>query len=244
MKKMILTIIFILLGILCLGYGIIVRAVASGTGFFMVWLACGLGFFIIAGLTYFEIFGKLPKPLCIVGGVIIILGVALFISVEVLISTGFNEDGDKNLDYIIVLGAQIHSNGAPSTVLKYRLNKAIEYLNDNPDTLCIVSGGQGYNEPITEARGMSDYLIKQGIDENRIIIEDKSLNTNQNIKYSMEKVDISDKKVGVVTNNFHVYRATLIAKKQGLKDGEGIAAPTTKLYIPNKRILDFYSYIW
>lgn len=72
--------------------------------------------------------------------------------------------GETNLDYVIVLGTQIHESG-PSIVLKYRLDAAVLYLNENPGTICIVSGGQGKNEPYSEAEGMAKYLIEKGIPE-------------------------------------------------------------------------------
>ena len=90
---------------------------------------------------------------------------------------------DENLDYIIVLGAQVRADG-PSKVLKHRLNTAIDYLEKNPETICIVSGGQGYNEPCTEAQAMADYMEAVGIEKDRLILEDESKTTEQNIKYS------------------------------------------------------------
>lgn len=68
----------------------------------------------------------------------------------------FSSTGKQNLDYMIVLGAQVHEDG-PSVVLKYRLDAAIDYLNENPDTNCIVSGGQGANEPFPEAKGWNEW---------------------------------------------------------------------------------------
>ena len=72
----------------------------------------------------------------------------------------------------------------PRAALKYRLDEAVEYLEDNPKTICIVSGGQGANEPYSEAEGMAQYLKEQGIAASRILLEDKSLNTEQNMEYS------------------------------------------------------------
>lgn len=98
-----------------------------------------------------------------------------------------------------------------SPVLKYRLDKAVEYLNENPDTVCIVSGGQGSNEPWSEAEGMARYLQEKGIDTARILTEDQSQTTGQNITNS-KKLMKEGASVGIVTNNFHVFRALQIAK--------------------------------
>ncbi len=144
----------------------------------------------------------------------------------------FSEEGKPALDYIIVLGAQVWEDG-PSVVLKYRLDAANTYLEENPDTKCIVSGGQGYNEPFTEAEGMAKYLIEHGISAERILLEDQSTNTVENVRYSQRLMETTYKSVGIVTNNFHLYRAVEIAKKQGLQGVCGIAAKSTPLYLPN-----------
>ena len=243
MKDIILTLIFVVLGILCLGYGVIVKSVASGTGFYAVWIAMGMISFAVSFACLFGVFDKMPKSVLIGGGILLLIGAVLFIGVEALIASGFDENGDKDLDYIIVLGAQIHADGNPSSVLKYRLDKAKEYLDENPNTVCIVSGGKGSNEPITEADGMANYLINKGVDESRIIKEDKSMNTSENIEYTMQKVDLSGKTVGVVTNNFHIFRATHIAKKQGITNVQGISANATKLYIPNNMFREFFGMV-
>jgi uncharacterized SAM-binding protein YcdF (DUF218 family) len=142
------------------------------------------------------------------------------------------------MDYIIVLGAQVYENG-PSTVLQFRLDKAIEYLDDNPETICIVSGGQGYNEPFPEAVGMAAYLEDNGISEDRIILESESSNTEENIANSMVLIE-ETASVGIVTNNFHVFRAVQTAKREGLENVCGIAADTTKLYLPNNMLREFF----
>lgn len=144
----------------------------------------------------------------------------------------FSAKGSQKLDYIIVLGAQVREDG-PSVVLKYRLDAAIDYLNENSDTVCIVSGGKGANEPFSEAEGMAEYLLEKGIEEHRIILEDKSTNTVENIQNSKALMKESYNGVGIVTNNFHVFRAVQIAKVQGLEGVCGIAADSNLLYLPN-----------
>ena len=136
-----------------------------------------------------------------------------------------------NLRYYI-LGAQVREDG-PSVVLRYRLDAAIEYLNENPNTICIVSGGQGFNEPFSEADGMADYLIENGIEKSRILLEDESTNTLENIRNSKALMESSYNGVGIVTNNFHVFRAVQLAKAQGLENVCGIAADSSKIYLPN-----------
>ena len=102
-----------------------------------------------------------------------------------------------------------------------------------PETICIVTGAKGSNERVTEARGMADYLISAGIDEERIILEEQATNTSENIRYSKALLPSGDVTVGIVTNNFHVYRALGIAKKQGIEDATGLAAGSSLSFLPN-----------
>ena len=90
----------------------------------------------------------------------------------------------RDLDTLIVLGAQVNGTKL-SNSLKLRLERAKEYLDENPETIAVVSGGKGSGEEISEAEAMYEYLVSQGIDETRLIKEDRSTNTNENLKYSL-----------------------------------------------------------
>lgn len=232
----------LVMAVLCIGYGVLLFSQNYGTSFFMVWLALGGFFVILAFAIKKELWKKLPKLFRRVITVLICVGMCFFICVEGLIATKLGSEGEANLDYIIVLGALVREEG-PSTILKERLDAAIDYLEENPDTLCIVSGGQGFNEPYSEAFGMKKYLVEKGVDESRIILEDESLNTIQNIQNSMKLMDDKDSAVGVVTSNFHVYRAIGIAKKQGLTNVSGIAGDVIPLYLPTNMFREFFGVV-
>ena len=124
-------------------------------------------------------------------------------------------------------------------MLRRRLDKAIDYLEQNPDTSVIVSGGQGGNESIPEAVGMREYLIEAGIGEERIFVEDQSSSTYQNLVFSAEFLDRENDRVVVVTNNFHIFRALSIAKKQGYLNVEGLSASTPLGSEPNNLLREF-----
>lgn len=96
------------------------------------------------------------------------VAIVVFVTLCGMIAGDFSAKGNRNLDYIIVLGVQVREDG-PSAVPKYRLDAAIDYLNENPNTVCIVSGGQGANEPFSEAKGMAEYLLDKGIEGNALI---------------------------------------------------------------------------
>ncbi len=120
-----------------------------------------------------------------------------------------------DVDTVIVLGCKVREDGAPSTMLRLRLDRAAELLEKN-SAVCIVSGGKGSDEPLSEAECMRNYLISCGIDEKRIITEDKASSTKENIVYSLALTDPADE-AAVVTSNFHCLRAKLIAREVGLK---------------------------
>lgn len=92
---------------------------------------------------------------------------------------------------------------------------------------------QGANEPFSEAEGMAEYLLDEGIEKDRILLEDRSTNTVENIQNSRELLEKSYKNVGIVTNNFHMYRAVQLAKAHGLREVYGIAADSNAVYLPN-----------
>ena len=234
-----LIIIWIILAAISLIYGIMIAAVRSGSLFFLFWIALAAVFGFFAFAVGKGMFSAWPRSVKVILAVIICAGLVLFVIVEGKIISRFNEQGTAGLDYVIVLGAQVRKDG-PSVVLKYRLDKAAEYLERNPDTLCIVTGGKGSNEPFSEAEGMADYLKKKGISPERIIEESKAETTVQNIEYSMELME-EGKTAGLITNNFHLYRALKIAQAQGMTDVCGIAAGSSPLYLPNNMVREAFA---
>ena len=232
MKKGITMCLLIALGVVSIFYGLYVRRAASGTSFYKIWILMGGAFCFLGVLAFAGVFAKIPSVVKVIIGVMVSLGLVMLVIINGLLFSTFSSRGDDNLDYLIVLGAQMKNSG-PSVALRYRLDATIEYMEKNENTKCIVSGGQGPNEPVSEAEGMEKYLIEHGIDASRIIKEDKSTSTKENFDFSMKVVDLKDKKVGIVTNNFHTYRARAIAKKCGLKDACTIAARSVKTYLPN-----------
>lgn len=208
-------------------YGVSIGYKNSGTNFYLIWLCFALFTFIMYLNSKLHF---LDQILLNIIYICILIGFLICLCFLKLICSQFQAKGISNLDYILVLGAQYKKSG-PSKALAFRLDKAIEYLNKNPNTICIVSGGQGYNEPCTEAHGMKLYLIQHGIDSDRILEEDTSTSTIENIIFSQKMIP-NNVTVGIVTNNFHLYRALKIARKQGLH-AYGIAASSTWWYQPN-----------
>lgn len=238
MKK-VFFIINIILCVISFLYGISILNVNSGTLFYLIWFLISAFFIIIDLLIYFKVFERYRvfKKIFIW---VCSIGICIFLVILSLIISKMNVKPVKNLDYIIVLGAQVKESG-PSVVLRYRLDRAVSYLKENDNTLVIVSGGQGANEKATEASAMKEYLVNNGINENRIIIEDKSNTTKENLINS-KKITRDNKSIGIVTNNFHMYRALLIGKKYKVK-AVGIPSKSTSYYLPNNLLREVFAYI-
>ena len=232
----------LILGLLCLIYGLIVAIAGSGgTKFFVVWICIAVILFSLAGLLYMGMWNRIPQMIRWIFGILCGVFFLSFLVIEGMVIRQMHAQGEKNLDYVIVLGAQVHAD-KPSVVLKYRLDEAILYLNENPETICIVSGGQGKNEPYSEAYGMEKYLTENGIDKERILLEDKSKTTEENLSNSRKYIP-EDATVGIITNDFHMFRALQIAEKQGLSNVCGIAADSTRFYLPNNMFREYLAEI-
>ena len=237
-KKILLLSIYTGLAAVCFAYGFIIYSTGSGTSFFITWFSIGSVLLVCDIVVAFNIYSKIPKIFKKVLLLFAAIVFSSFITVESFIISGFFSNYAYNLDYIIVLGAQVYPEG-PSAILKYRLDEAVKYLKQNLNTKCIVSGGQSHNEPFAEAIGMKKYLEDEGIDGERILLEADSKNTNQNITNSMKYIE-SGNSVGIVTNNFHMFRALQTAKKQGLSEPHAIVAGMDNLYLPNNMLREYF----
>lgn len=232
----------VVMAVLCFAYcAAIFLFIGYGTKFFLIWGVIGAFFLALALLIYRkDVLEFVPVKIKMTVAFLVGVGLFFFAFTEIMIVRDFTaKKVPAEADYLIVLGAQWKNNG-PSMVLKYRLDKAITYLNENPDTKVIVSGGQGYNEPITEAKGMANYLEEHGVQSERIYLEEASTNTEQNLLYSGFLLEPKTDTVIIVTNNFHVFRATGIAKKQGYKKVYGLPASSVDAMLPNNLLREFF----
>ncbi len=236
-------ILWAVLGALSLIYALIIFLVHSGTYSFIMWVFGAVFFFICFILSGNGRWKRIPKKLRVTAYLLICAGIIVFISTQIAILSHFNDKGAKNLDYIIVLGSQMRESG-PSTIYKFRLDKAKEYLDENPDTICITTGKKAANEPVSEGEGGKDYLISLGVPEERIIAETDSVDTVRNIENSMDIIrktdDDADLKIGILTSNFHVFRGTRIAKKASDADIYGISAYVIPRYLPNNMLRECF----
>ncbi len=146
------------------------------------------------------------------------VAIGIFLVCGFLMIRAANEGEHSNADAVIVLGAAVHGDKV-TWVLENRLNTAMEYMESHPDAICVVSGGQGAGETVTEASAMKKYMVDRGMDADRIYTEEKAKNTKENFEYSkviIDEVVGNNARIVFVTTNFHVYRAGQVAREQGV----------------------------
>lgn len=193
---------------------------------------------LIGIIAFYEItrmlLEKYPKGMKLLRKIVtvcLVLGLLVVGVTECFIIEASFGDPKEQVDYVVVLGAKVRVTG-PSASLWDRIYGAYDYLEAHPDVIAIVSGGQGADEPITEAKSMRDELVALGIDEERIWVEDQATSTWENLNFSLdlieEKTGERPEKLGVVSSEYHLFRASLFAKACGV-DFVGVPARTSRV---------------
>ncbi|MDY6096289.1 MAG: YdcF family protein [Oscillospiraceae bacterium] len=205
----------------CILAGCVFRFAMPGHDFigYLLWLLAVLIF----------AFPRLSKTWRIVLAALLVLSAAVFAVFEAPVISNAKTDAAPQSDYLIVLGAGVNGS-APSLSMVNRLEAALDYLEAYPDAVAIVSGGQGAGEDVTEASAMHDWLVAHGMPESRIVQEDQSTSTRENLENSFAIIrsrggDPADG-VAVVSSEYHLYRAKQMARALGAKP-LGVAAETT-----------------
>ena len=192
---------------------------------------CAAGALIIGFYTFFK---KSKAVTRLFTFLLCILVAAACVTEAFIIKASFGSP-EADCPYLVVLGAKVRSDG-PSLSLGNRIDAAFDYLKAHPDTVAIVSGGQGPDEPMTEAQAMYDALTARGIAPDRIWLEDKAASTWENLQFSLklieEKTGHRPETVAVVSSEYHLFRAELFTKAAGA-EFIGIPAETT---IPSLKI--------
>ncbi|MGI6174488.1 MAG: YdcF family protein [Christensenellales bacterium] len=242
---------FLFAAICCFAYylanGLLVR---FGQSILWVWPVLGalllLRFTLVAYMIRTGAPSPIPHGILKIGRILVAVALVVFSIGEAVILTGAFEKTPARLEYIIILGAKVNGK-SPSGALRNRIQRAAEYMQENPDTIAIASGGQGEDEEISEAQCIYNGLVARGIDPSRILFEDKSTSTVENMRFSFQILFDLGKhgsKVGIVTNNFHVFRALRIARKHaGACEVRGVPVATTKLSFPHYMLREFVAVI-
>lgn len=164
------------------------------------------------------------KWVSLIIGVLLISSVALWGATGKCMRDGLEPTADGTKAYAIVLGAKVNGE-TPSLALKYRLDAALNYANEHPNVQLILSGGQGTGEAISEAQAMENYVVANGLSKDRLLLENKSTSTYENILFSKALLPEGVAEVTIISNDFHLARAQKLASKLDLTT-DVIAAQT------------------
>lgn len=148
---------------------------------------------------------------------------------------------NRNADYIVVLGSGIIGTRV-TPLLAARIDRGIELLSCNPNAVLILSGGQGPGEDIPEGQAMSAYAVGKGVAKERIIVETQSVSTEENLLFSRRLMEKENPKIIIVTTAYHVFRALLLARQQGIQC-VGFGAKTKWYFTLNALLREFAGYL-
>ena len=172
--------VFTAAAVLCLVYyGVIVLYAGFGTSFAVLWLLIG-GFFgaTAAGIHFYQKYPeRMPLWLPVSFVTLCASGLMIILVTQILIFGRIPATAEPSLDYVIVLGAKVKPDGSISKTLKLRLDKALEYAEENPETMLVLSGAKGDAEPCSEAEAMEAYLLGQGAAADHLLKEEQSFST-------------------------------------------------------------------
>lgn len=186
---------------------------------------------------------RFTRLIILLAGAFIVITIILGIIATTNMIVSCNKTPSKEAT-VVVLGCRVYGERA-SLMLRERLDAATEYLKENPEAKCVVSGGQGPGENITEAECMYRYLINKGIDADRIYKEEESTSTEENLEFSMEviKANNLNEEIAIICNEFHLYRAYRYAGQSGLLAG-CIPARTAGWLFPTYYVRELYAIVF
>lgn len=172
----------------------------------------------------------LARGLTITVSALLALGVLAAGITEAVILKESRGDPEDRAKYVVVMGAKVRQDG-PSVSLWDRIYRAYDYLSAHPDTIAVVSGGQGPDEHMTEAQSMFDELTRLGIDPDRILLEEKATSTRENIQFSLDLIEqetgVRPEKIAVISSEYHMCRAGMMTRKCGA-EFVGVPAETSR----------------
>lgn len=235
---------FFILFLLPVGSGIVNIGNAAGAAVSLILTGIFLfngSFMKLVSRMWERPFGK--AAVCTVGG-LFLAGVITAAVISGFMVREMRDAPQSSSTTLVVLGCKV-KDGRPSLMLKRRLDTAYDYLSEHEDVKAVVSGGQGEDEALSEAQCMRDYLVARGIDSERIFMEDKSVNTEENLRFSEKLIKDSSLcgDVTIVTDGFHQLRADLIARKLGM-DARNISAHTPYWLLPTYWVREWFGVVY
>lgn len=230
---------FIILSALSVLYFVVIAAYSGvSTSFVWIWLVFAAIFVLMAFFWAHtkRHSGDLPRRFPVAVFTTFLAGIAVFFVLMIPVLGYAKTPAEPGCSYVVVLGARVYPDRLSSTLEK-RLDRAYEYYQENPDTIFILSGGQGTDEPVPEAMAMYNYLYRKGVPDENMRAEIFSKSTVENMRFSARQIK-TDKllhyrstypepmKIGIITSDFHMFRAMRIAEQQAYINPCPIAAPS------------------
>lgn len=186
----------------------------------------------------------LGKVLISLVGAFTVVSVVLAVVISVFMVKASDDPPRDENTTIVVLGCKV-KNGAPSRMLARRLEAAYDYLSEHESVCAVVSGGKGDDEAISEAQCMKEWLVNKGIAPERIYMEDRSVNTEENLRFSKEIISANGlpEKITLVTDSYHQLRAEMIAEKQDIK-AYNISGYTSWYLVPTYWVREWFGVVY
>lgn len=256
-----ISIILYIFGAICIFYDLLLIIINPGTfldnltAFSHIWLVLG-GYHIFLGIyrnktghSFWKIWKTWCKRLFVVlisfAGIFSIISLCYIYSPEIT-------DTDESAEYLILLGGGIDKNGKLPASVQKRVDKAAEYLLIHSETICVVTGGTLKWLPFAEAPKIKMELVSRGINQEKILVEDQSLDTIQNFQYSTSVIadyencsvqEVLEKPIVVVTSFYHLKRAEILANRMGFKKIKGLPAKTAPYVIVHSYVREICAYL-
>lgn len=251
----------ILFGLIAIAYDVLLICLVPGTfwdnvfSFTHIWSALGL-YHIFVGIyrlknnhSFWSLWKKIWKFLIIC---IMVLGISISGICLYFIATPEIANPSEPVDYVILLGGGISKDGKLPHSVEMRVAKCAEYMSLHPDTICVVTGGTLDFLPVAEAPELKNYLVKNGISSDKILVEDQALDTIQNFQYSCKMLSdftektqdqILESPIAVVTSHFHLRRAERLANRMGFTNIHGVSSKIPAINVPHTYVREICAYI-
>ncbi len=255
MKSKILSVLFFICAGLCIAYfGVILGYSGFGTSLCLIWLVfavifTAMGFFLRRSIRHPD---ELPQFLPTFIYTSFVMGLVGFIFIMNLVMSASRGDQDRQVDYCIVMGARVYSNGISKTLM-YRLDRAYELYCEQPGVKLVLSGGQDTGDAIPEAFAMYNYLSMKGVPNSAMLVEPRKTTSSGIIKNAAVAIRIDadnrkvpkgpgdkvweedyEPKVGIITSDYHIFRSVKLARENGIEDPAAIPSESDDLlYVHN-----------
>ncbi|MFJ9338098.1 YdcF family protein [Streptomyces sp. NPDC101733] len=215
-------------------------------------LLAGLGVFAMIALLF--VVGRTDSVL-LTGAVATLALVAAYVAFVFLSFLGYAFLYGRikvrgEVDHVVMLGSGLIGGDRVPPLLASRLRKGrqiheAQIARGGPPPVLLVSGGKGSDEKVSEARAMADWLIGEGVAPAYVRLEDRSRTTEENMLFSREIMEADDPgyRCVVVTNNFHAFRAAMMARKAGV-NGQVVGSPTARYFLPTATLREFVAVFW